>query len=238
MALFFLIVFVVFGTIIIKEKSTTLFLPKIKNSINDYITEKYSSLELQKEDINIENNTYTMKVMNTKNKNHYFLIKYTNKEITDTYKEDYIEGKTLITHLNQVIEQTIYIKTNNKYTVKINNTYDKFSDKVKELLLKEENLEQLKIYTIETEITTSWDINTIINTITSTMTTLDNKNITPKNYTITITDQNDITKSVKISNLTINHIKNNNLPIIINDIINNEQTSILTKNKITYEYLN
>ena len=238
MALFFLIVFVIFGTIIIKEKSTTLFLPKIENSLNNYINENYSFLELQKEEIDIKNNTYTMKVMNKNNKNHYFYINYSNKEITDTYKTDYIEGKSLLTHLNKSIEKTIYQKTNKKYTIKINNTLNNFSDKIKNLLLEEKNLESLKIYTVETEIISNWNSETITKNISDTMTTLNNENITPKNYTITITDENDITKSVIINNLTYDNIKNNNLTIIINDIINNKQTSILTENKITYEYLN
>lgn len=238
MAIFFLIVFVLFGTIVINEKKNELFLPKIENSINEYINENYSSLELKKEEIKIEDDTFTMKVMNKTNNNLYFYITYSNKKITDTYQKDYVEGKSLITYLNKQIEKTIKSKTNYNYKVSINNTYDKFSSKVQETLLKEENIESLKIYTIETEITTSWDSTTITNKISDIMTTLNNKKITPKNYTITITDQNDITKSVKISNLTIKNIENNNLYIIINDIINNNKTNILSENDITYEYLN
>ena len=238
MALFFLCVIVIFGTIVIKEKSNELFLPKIENSINEYINENYSTLELQKEKINIENNTFTMKVMNKTNNNLYFYITYSNKTITDTYQKDYVEGQSLINQLNKQIENTIKNKTNQNYNVTINSTYDNFSTKVKELLLKEENIETLKIYTVETEITTSWDYETITNNISTIMTTLENNNITPKNYTIIVTDQNDITKSVKISNLTTKNLENNNLMYIINDIINNNNTSILTENKITYEYLN
>ena len=238
MAIFFLIILVTFGTIIVKEKSSTLFLPKIENSLNNYIKENYNNLELVKGKITFKNNAYTMKVTNQKNKNHYFYITYSNKKITDTYQTDYIEGKSLLNHLNTSLENTIYEKTNITCTIEIINTLDMFSDKIKELLLSEKEVESLKIYTLKTEITTPWNSQSITANITDLMTNLDKKNVTPKNYTIILTDQTDITKSVKISNLTTNNLKNDNLSTIINDIINNEKTSILTENNITYEYLN
>ena len=235
---FFLIIFIIFGTIIINEKKTTIFLPKIENFINEYIEKNYNYIELKKSKITIKNNIYIMKVMNKENNNHYFYIKYFNKQITDTYEEDYFKGQTLINHLNKQIEKTIKQKTNNKYTVIINNTYDNYSSKIKERLLKEKNIETLPIYTIETEITTIWNDEIITNEITNIMTSLNNKNITPKNYTITITDKENITKAVKITNLSIKNIENNNLSMIINDIINNKKTNILSENKIAYKYLN
>ena len=67
------------------------------------------------------------------------------------------------------------------------------------------------------------------------MTTLEKNNFTPKNYTITITNINDITNSIKIYNLKSSLLENNKLHIIINDIINNNQSSIIKENKITYE---
>lgn len=238
MTIFFIIIVTLFTVIVLKEKQSTILLPKVEQKIDNYIDENYNSQELTKGKITINNDTYKIKITNKKNKNHYFYITYSNKKITDTYKEDYLEGKNLIKHLNNVIEKSIYEKTNKQYTIKINNTYDNFSDKIKEILQTEENLESLKIYTLETEITSLWNTSSITKNITNIMTNLNNKNITPKNYTFIITDKNDITKSVKITNLTIDNIEKNNLSIIINDIINNKQTSILTENQITYEYIN
>ena len=234
MSIFFLIIFVTLGTIIIKEKSTILFLPKIENSLNTYIKENYNDIEFEKSKVTYKNNTYSIKLMNKENNNLYFYITYSNKKITDTYQDDYVEGKSLITHLNSKIENIILNKIDKTYKVSINNTYNNFSDKVQEKLIKEENLESLKIYTLETNITTTWDTTSITNEITTLITNLEENNITPKNYTITITDSSDITQSVKITNLT----KNDNLNLIISDIINNEKTSILDENNITYEYLN
>lgn len=238
MAIFFFIIFTIFSIIIIKEKTTNLLLPKIELKLNDYIMENYNDLDIKKGKTIIENNAYRMKVMNKTNNNLYFYISYSNKKISDTYKKDYVEGKTILEHSNKLIEKIITKKTNITCNIKINNTYNNFSDKVKELILEEKNLESLKIYTLETEISSTWDKTSITSSITNIMTTLEKEKITPKNYTITITDKKDITKSVKITNLTTQNIENNNLDIIINDIINNEKTNILSENKITYEYLN
>lgn len=237
MALFFLIIFVLFGTIVIKEKQNILFLPKIENSIMNYISENYNELNLKKVNVTEKNNIFSMKVMNPQNKNHYFYINYSNKKISDTFKSDYLEGKTLLTHLSNKLEKEIEETTKKKYEITFDNTLNNYSDKVQEQLLKED-ISTLKIYTVEKEIATSWDKETIIKNITNTMTTLENGNFTPKNYTIIITNIDDITKSVKITNLKSTLLKNDNLSIIINDIIDDKETSILTENKITYEYLN
>lgn len=237
MALFFLVTFVLFGTIIIKEKQNIIFLPKIENSISKYMNDTYQDLSLEKDKITEENNVFTMKVKNIKNKNHYFYIKYSNKKITDTYKTDYLEGKTILNHLSTKLEKDIYKETNITYKVSFDNKFNNYSEKVQKLLL-EENIKTLKVYTIEKEITTSWEINNITKTISDTMTTLEKKQFTPKNYTFIITNEKDITQSIKINNLKSSLINENKLQTIISDIISNNKSIILTENKITYEYLN
>ena len=237
MALFFLVTFVLFGTIIIKEKQNIIFLPKIENSISKYMNDTYQDLSLEKDKVTEENNVFTMKVKNIKNKNHYFYIKYSNKKITDTYKTDYLEGKTILNHLSTKLEKDIYKETNITCKVSFDNKFNNYSEKVQKLLL-EENIKTLKVYTIEKEITTSWEINNITKTISDTMTTLEKKQFTPKNYTFIITNEKDITQSIKINNLKSSLINENKLQTIISDIISNNKSIILTENKITYEYLN
>ena len=238
MAIFFLIVFVSFGTLVVKEKQNILFKPKIENSINEYISNNYNDLDLKKSEVKIENNKFIMKVMNKTNENLYFYITYYKKEITDTYQKDYIEGNSLIPYINKQIEN----KINNIYSVNakvtITNTLDNYSSQIKEKLLKEDKLENLKIYNLELEISTLWNNESITNKISDIMTTLEQKKITPKNYTIIVTNPTDITQSVKINNLTTKCLENNNLTIIINDIINNNNTDILKTYDISYEYLN
>ena len=237
MALFFLVIFVVFGTIVIKEKQNIIFLPKIENSISEYMNNTYQNLSLEKDKVTEKNNVFTMKVKNIKNKNHYFYIKYSNKKITDTYKTDYLEGKTILKHLSTKLEKDIYKETNISYKISFDNKFNNYSEKVQKLLL-EENIKTLKVYTIEKETTTSWEINNITKILTDTMTTLEKKQFTPKNYTFIITNEKDITQSVKINNIKSSLINENKLQIIISDIINNNKSNILAENKITYEYLN
>lgn len=234
MTIFCTIIFVLLSTIIIKEKSTTLFLPKIENSLNKYITENYNELDLEKTEVTIKDNEYKIKLMNKTNNNLYFYITYSKKTITDTYQKDYIEGKSIITYLNKKLQDNISKKTKQNYKITINNTYDNFSNKIKKQILKEENLESLKIYTLEAEITSKLDNVLIANEINNLINNLEAKNITPKNYTIIINDLDKITKSIKINNIT----KNDDLNLIIDAIINKTETSILDNNKITYEFLN
>lgn len=237
MAIFFLISFVLLGTLVIKEKQNVLFLPKIETSITNYISDNYKDLEINKSKVTEKDNIFKMKVTNSKNKNHYFYITYSKKTITDTYKEDYQEGKTILNHLSNKLEKDIENKTNKKYEITFDNKLNNYSNKVQNKIL-EEDINTLKIYTAEKEIATTWDIETIINKLTDTMTTLEKNNFTPKNYIITITNINDITNSVKIYNLKSSLLESDNLNIIINDIINNKQSNILKEHKITYEYLN
>lgn len=237
MSIFFLISFVLLGTLVIKEKQNVLFLPKIETSITNYISEKYKDLDINKSKITEKDDIFKMKVTNNKNKNHYFYINYSKKNITDTYKTDYLEGKTILNHLSDKLEKDIESKTNKKYKITFDNTLNNYSNKVQDKIL-EEDINTLKIYTAEKEIATTWDIETITNKISDTMSTLDKNNFTPKNYTITITNINDITTSIKIYNLKSSLLEKNKLHIIINDIINNKQSSIIKENKITYEYLN
>ena len=237
MAIFFLISFVLLGTLVIKEKQNVLFLPKIENSISNYISKNYKDLDIEKSAVTEKNDIFTMKITNAKNKNHYFYITYSKKQISDTYKEDYLEGKTILEYISKKLEKEIESKTNKQYKVSFDNTFNNYSNKVQTKIL-EENINTLKIYTIEKEIATSWNIQTITNKISDTMSTLEKEEFTPKNYTITIINVDDITTSIKINNLKSELLENNTLKLVITDIINDKQSNLLKENKITYEYLN
>lgn len=240
MALLFLIIFVTFGVIIVLEKSSIYLVPQIEKKLISYLNETYPSIknELKVQKTTYKNSVYQMKVISTKNKHLFFYIKYKDKKITDTYQEDYQKGKSLLPHISKKIEKEIKKKTNKQYKVTIPTTLNNFSTPIKNLLIKEENLEQLKIYNLEEELTTpSWTTQDISKTITTFITTLERNNITPKTYTLIINDQNDITKAVKINNITSEIIKNNLLNSTINDIITNKKDNAKLSG-VTYKYLN
>ena len=231
-SIFILIVFVCLGIIVITEKFGNIMIPKATKKINTYIEDKYKDLNLKTNKVKSKNTTYTMKVESKENKNHYFYINYYNRKLTDTYKKDYVEGKNLLTYIKKQLKKEINNKTNTNCDIEITSTLDKYTDIVKERIIKEDNLLELKFFIIKKEIIIDkWDEETISNRINSFLEKFEN--INPKSYTITITNKEDITESIEIKNIT-NKVNKE----IISDIINNKKSDLLKENKITYKYLN
>ena len=101
MTILFLITFIFFGTLITTEKLAPYYTDKIKERFENYIKENYKeeNNNLKIGIITYKNQQYKAKVSNKNNKDLYFTITYQNKEIKDTYKKDYLEGKTLLNEL-------------------------------------------------------------------------------------------------------------------------------------------
>lgn len=230
--IFVFIVFILLGVIVVTEKFGSIMIPKATKKINNYIEEKYKNIDLKTNEVTFKNTTYTMKVESKENKHHYFYINYYNRKITDTYKEDYVEGKNLLKHIKKKLKKEINSKTNTNCDIEITSTLDKYTDIVKERIIKEDNLLELKFYIIKKELVIKeWNEENITNSINAFINNF--TDMTPKSYTITITNKNDITESIEIKNITKEVSKE-----IINDIINDEKSDLLKENKITYKYLN
>ncbi len=239
--IFFFFIFVAFGVIIVTEKAGTLLIPKAKEKINTYININYSSIKdtLSINKITYENSNYKAKVISKKNKNHYFYIYYSKKKITDTYKKDYQNGESLFKNIKKDLATNIKAKTNLSCEIGIISNLDKYTEKVQTRIINEENLLELKFFFIKKELLIdNWSTKTISKEITNFISTINSNNITPKYYKIIITDKNDITKSIEITNLTETFLTNKYQEQIINAIINNSNSLILKQNKITYKYLN
>lgn len=238
-SIFVFIIFVIFGVIIVTEKMGGILIPRVTDKMNDYIEDKYNKEEFIKEDVTYKNTTYTMKVLSKENKNHYFYINYYAKKMTDTYKKDYKEGKILLTYLKDKLKKEIIKKTSTSCDIEITSTLDKYTDSVRERIIKEDNLLELKFYIIKKDLMIDkWNSDSITKSINDIINKFKDNNITPKSYTITITDKTDITKSIEIKNINEDFINNSNSKEIINDIINDEKSDLLKNNKITYKYLN
>ena len=172
------------------------------------------------------------------NKHLFFYVTYKNKKISDTYKKDYQEGRTLLNHINKENEKTIYNKTNQKCKVFAISTLDKYTEKVRKELINEKNLYSLKYYYIEKELQiNNWTPQDISNEITSYINLNIGSNIHPKYYKIIVTNNKDITNSIELSNITENFVSNDNEKII-NDIINKNDSNELKDSKIKYRFLN
>ncbi|MBQ6323580.1 MAG: hypothetical protein IJI22_01970 [Bacilli bacterium] len=239
--IFAFIIIILFTIIIIHEKASSILLPKAEEKINTYFNENYNFLkgEVNKDKVKYENSKYSMTLKNKSNKHLYFKIYYKNKKTTDTYKKDYLEGKSILKYTKNKLEKEINTITNQKCSIEIISTLDKFTPKVQERIINEDNLLQLKFYNIEKELTiNNWNTETITSEIVNFIEIFQNNNITPKSYTLIITDKKEITKSIKISNITDDFTKNNSKKEIINAIINDENKELLDKEKIEYTYLN
>ena len=238
-SIFVLIIFVAFGVIITTEKMGGLLIPKVTKKLTNYIEDKYNKDEFIYSKVDYKNTTYTMKVMSKENKNHYFYVKYYNKKIKDTYKKDYKEGNNLLKYLNNKLKKDIMKKTTTSCDVIINSKLNEYTDAVRNRIIKEDNLLELKFYTIKKEITVNdWNSKTINTEINNLIDNYKNNGITPKKYIIIITNKKDITESIEINNITEEFINNSSNKEIINDIINDKKSDLLKENKITYKYLN
>lgn len=238
---FAFLVFVAFGVIIVTEKAGDLLIPKVKNKMEIYLSENYSNIKdnLIIDNITYKNLKYKAKVISQKNKDHFFYIYYSKRNITDTYKNDYLKGNQLLKKIKQNLNKEIKNKTNISTKTEIISDLNKYTDKVQERIIQEENLSQLKFYYIKKELLIeSWTVKDISQEIEFFINSINSKNITPKYYKITITNKEDITQSIEISNLTEKFLTNKYQEQIINDIINDSNSLILKQNKITYKNLN
>ena len=230
MAIFTFIIFVSFGVIILNEKSAPYFAPKIEKKLIDYLKTEYKD-EYNDFDIGTtiySKTKYNLKVTAKKNKNLYFNIFYDNKKITDTYEKDYKQGKTLLNSITKKIEDELKNKYNQDFNIIMSKSLDEYSKQIQDNLILKNDLKSLKIYTLETTITSKWNTNDIGSKIIKLNNNLKEENLTPKSYNITIINSKDATKSVKISNLTTEIIENSTLlSSIISDIIKNENSELL-----------
>lgn len=239
--IFTFIIFVIFGIIICTEKGGDFLIPKVNEKLNNYLTTNYKNIinDTIQEETTYKDRKFTMKITDKINKNHYFYITYDNGKITDTYKEDYIQGKTLLKEIKKELEKEIYEKTKINANVNILSSLDEYTTKVQDIILKEKNLLNLKIYSVDINIDlNTWNATNATTTITNTLNKFIEKKINPKSYTITINNLNDITETIEIYNITNDFVNNSNKEKILNDIIKNKQSDLLDEYNINFKHLN
>lgn len=234
-----IIIIMSFGLIIVNEKKTILFSNKIEEKLDNYILENYPSLKNTKtSSLIVDNNILKKRITSTTNDNYYFEISYRDSDIKDTYKDDYIKGKTYFKYLNKKLEMEVKDKTNINCTITPLNTLNEYSQAVQKKIIEEDNLLSINFYSLKQELTVEeWNSLTITNEIIKNINTYKENYILPKYYIFLINDKKDKNHSVEVSYITSSFIDLDNPEIIINDILNNKKTDILTANKIQYKYL-
>ena len=238
---FAFVVFVSLGVIVVTEKAKEVLIPKVQEKMEEYIENTYPDLkeEVNLGKITVSNKVYTMKVSSKKNEDWYFYLTHKNNKITDTYSKDYLEGKTLLDSIQKELEKEITKETNTTPSIEIISSLDHFTEAVKERIVLEENLLELPFFKIKKElIITNWTSEEITKKIIDTMNIYEEKGITPKSYTLTITNKNNITESIEIKNLTSSFKDNKDNKTIIQNILDDNNSKLVKENDITYKYLN
>ena len=238
MTIFFFIIVLCFGLLIIKEKSGAYKSEKINKKLNNYIEEKYKDIkdEFKISKTTYKNKTYYKKITNKYNKDLAFTISYKNNKITSNYKTEYLEGKSLFTtleknmnnKLNDINNNDYYKSLKINYNLKLNNC----TDSIKNKLIKGNY--DLPLYTIIDSKTINFDENSIQTEILKLNTYISSLKLNPKDYKLTYTDSKNETKSITIEF---------NKEVLLNDIsigkiiIENKEQE-LNKYNIKVNYLN
>ncbi len=238
MGIFYLIIILLFGLIIINEKKSDFIIPKIRKKLISYTEEKYNNKEFKYEKVKNKNEKYYLKVVSKLNNNLYFIVKYQDNKISDTYKKDYLEGATINKYMskkmNNYIKKDITSSTDiyNKYEVEYNTKLNDCTNIVKEKILKEDYT--LPIYTINIE-TKYYNFSNIKDIFLGISNYTKKLNLNPKNYNITLNNTENISKSMNL--LIDNDIIVNNIDEVVIAITNNNQL-LLNKYNIKLKYLN
>ena len=171
--------------------------------------------------------------------NYSFYITYSKKKLKDTYQKDYLEGSSIISHITNEIEKDILKKTKEEAIVSIKEKLNDFPKQVQEKILQADTYSDLNLYNVEKEyIVNKWSSTEITSLILKFTNSLKENNITPKSYSFIITDANDLTKTISISNLKDDLLTEATLEKIVSDCLNNNNSELLESNEVSFKYLN
>lgn len=241
MILFFFVIILCFGLLIIKSKSDELKSKKIKEKFDEYIEENYKDIKDQivTSTLDKKKETYYLKVSNKDNDKLYFTISYKDAKFTSSYEEDYLEGKTLLSYYEKKLNDDLNknIKDNGStfedLTISIDTKLNDCTDLIYKRLIN--NKYNLPIYTVNYEKDIVFDVESINNTIILVNNFIQRIGFNPKSYSFTLTNKNNLTDTVNIK------FKSDILDIstlnIGSAIINNDK-SVLEKYSIEIKHLN
>lgn len=242
MWIFTVLLIFVFTSIVINEKKYAIISPKVKEKLVTYAEENYKNIykdfSYGKIKYNIGKENYQLKVINKNNKHLYFYLIYNHnsKKISSTYKNDYVEGKSLLNFYKKRFEKSLNKNSRNKHYVSFNKKLNEYDTIVEEKLLEDKDISSLKIITVKTSIRIdTFDEKEITSNITKEYNSINKKGITPRLYSFEILFDDEL-KSFLVENLTEEIIKNNTNEIIRAIMVNDN--SIVNKYNIKFKYLN
>ncbi len=239
MSIFAIFLFTACTFLVINEKKNEYLIPKIDQKLKEYVKEQYPNLT---KEINIRKTTYHkkkaayfMRIENKKNKDLYFIVHYKNKKITSSYKTDYLEGKTLLSKLENELEAQLRNKVNNKITLHFTQKLNEYNYSIYDRIISNDHIQELSIYNINAELESNdFQINSLVTSISNFYHFINHEDYHPNYYQLRIIHSKNITKEIKLKFLNEKLITQN-LEEIIEGIIQKNPT-ISSKFSIKYEY--
>ena len=238
MIIFFFIIILCFGLLIIKEKGNSYKKNKINERIDDYIESEYKDNinNIVSSKIKQDKNTYYKIVYNSSNKDLNFKVTYKNKKITSTYKKDYLEGKSLFSVLEKNMNDKLKkVNSDNYYKglkITYNLTLNNCTDSIKSKLISGDY--NLSLYTVNDKRSITLTKEVLQSEIMKLHNYMISLNLIPKDYNLTYTDINNETKSINII-VSEETLKNN---VDVGRIIIENDEKNLNLNNIKVKYLN
>ena len=239
MIMFFFVIILCFGLIVIKTKSDYFKEEKLNKKFDLYLKDNYSDIY---DDVKIlktynKNGTYFAKVVNKNNKNLYFNISYKTKKIYSSYKTDYLEGKTLFNYYEKILNEELKKKNKSSEYQSITISFDTKLNECSELIYKRllDNKYNIPIYTINLEDNILFDSISINNEITNINNYINKIGFNPKYYNLTLNDQKNLTNTMSVKFKS--DIINVETLDIGTSIVNNDKKT-LEKYSIDVKFLN
>lgn len=240
---FFLIIFIIFGVIVILEKGNPIKFYVAKKELESYIEENYPSL-YQEFDVSSlsfkpKENSYNITVHDKRNKDLLFRIYYgNNNKVIDTYQEDYIEGNTyrllvenkMTKTLQDKIKKNSLSKEFSSYKVSMLTSLDKLDSSDRDALINKKNISELNIYTIEAT-TNATNMNAInyAEKFLNLCKLTEEINFYPISYKLLICMETEESKCVEVNNVTRKVMQDEDIESIFQIMLQN-------KEKVEQEY--
>lgn len=239
MSIFAVLLFTACALLVIHEKKNEYLIPKIDQKLKEYVKEKYPNLmkevNIHKTVYHKKKASYLMRIENKKNKGLYFIVRYKNKKITSSYKIDYLEGKTLLSKLENELEAQLRKKVTNKITLHFTQKLNEYNSSIYDRIISNDHIPELSIYNINAELESNdFQINSLVTSISNFYHFIHHEGYHPNYYQLRIIHSKNITKEIKLKFLSEKLITQN-LEEIIEGIIQKNPT-ISSKFSIKYEY--